>query len=79
MRPCQVKLRTMSPPLARSEQCGWETARKSCALPKHLRFVCADPRAAPPGNPEHPFGFVRVFRNLTATPVSRVDRALTPP
>ena len=40
---------------------------------------CTPIREPPPKAPGYPFGSVRVSRHLTATPVSRVDRALTPP
>ena len=79
MRPCQVKLRTMIPPLARNEQCGLETALKSCppveVLRDHVRWFGATTL----NDSGYPFGSVRVSRDLTATPVSRAGRAPRPP
>lgn len=46
MRPCQVRLRTMIPPRARNEQCGLETALKSCPPSKFFGSMYA-------GSPPH--------------------------
>lgn len=79
MRPCQVELRTIVSPNTLNGQCDWKTIRTSCVPSSRSCSVCADPGAVPPNDRDHPFGFVRVSRNPTAAPVSRVDRALTLP
>lgn len=78
MRPCQVKLRTAIPPLARNEQCRGKQLANHASRPDSSGS-CAPVGAPPAKAPRYPPGLVRVSRYLTSTPVSREDRALTPP
>ena len=80
MRPCQVKLRSDDP-----TTCPERAVRTGNSLKlmrpvetllvrvrRSWRLTTRQPRNTRSGS-------VRVFRNLTAALVSRVDRALTPP